>query len=105
MGAWQFSALAVSDSLEQLAVLQWYEKNMVAGVKDLGIQGETVSCCSSPEMQPPLSAMLVVIAWVHVRSLFLIQPNAFKEEEEEEAVSIKHPLKQWHLSMGISSLL
>ena len=54
---------------------------MVAGVKDLGVQGETVSR-SSPETWLALSALLVVNAWVHVHSLFLIliisRPNAFK---------------------------
>ena len=56
LGALRFSAVAVFDSLEQLAVLRWYEKNMVAGVKDLGILGETVRR-SSPETWLALSAL------------------------------------------------
>ena len=76
----RFSALAVSDSLEQLAVPRWYKKNVLADVKVLGVQGETVSR-SSPETRLALSALLVVSAWARVRSLFLIlisRPNAFK---------------------------
>ena len=79
VGAWPFSALAVSDSLKQLSVPRWYKKNMLAGVKDLGVQGETVSH-SFPEKQLALSSLLVASARAHVRLLFLIltsQHNAF----------------------------
>ena len=79
-GCTGFLAVAVIDSLEQLALPRWYEKNVLAGVKVLGVQGETVSC-SSPETRLALSALLVVSAWARVRSLFLIlisRPNAFK---------------------------
>lgn len=81
MGAVRFSALAVSDFFEELAVPRWYKKNVLADVKVLGVQGETVSR-SSPETRLALSALLVVSAWARVRSLFLIlisRPNAFKD--------------------------
>ena len=79
MGALRFSALAVFGSLEQLAVPRWYKRNVLASIKVLGVQGETVSR-SSPETRLVLSALLVVSAWARVRSLFLIliwRPNAF----------------------------
>ena len=80
VGALCFSALAVFKSLEQLAVPRWYKRNVLAGIKVLGVQGETVSR-SSPETRLALSALLVVSAWARVLSLFLIlvwRPNAFE---------------------------
>ena len=74
-------SVGVFDSLKQLAVPGWYKKNVLAGVKVLGVQGETVSR-SSPETQLALSALLVISAWVRVHSLFLIlisRPNAFNK--------------------------
>ena len=37
------SVLVVSNSPEELVMAQWYEMNVMSCVKDLGIQGETVS--------------------------------------------------------------
>ena len=79
-GSLRFSALVVFTSLEQLAVPRWYKRNVLADVKVLGVQGETVSQ-SSPEARLALSALLVVSAWARVRSLSLIliwRPNVFK---------------------------
>ena len=77
------SAVAISDSLKQSAVPRWYKRNVLAGVRVLGTQGETVSR-SSPETPFVLSALLkiVVSALAHVHSPFLIlmcilQPNAY----------------------------
>ena len=55
------SVLAVSNSPEQLVMPQWLEMNVVSCVKNLGIQGETVSL-SSPETQLSLSVLFVVSA-------------------------------------------
>ena len=66
------STLAISQfplTAVYIAVLRWYKKNVMAGVKDLGIQGETVSR-SSPETRLALNALLVVSAWAHVHLLF-----------------------------------
>ena len=41
LGALPISALAIFNSLEKLAVTQWFSKNVLAGIKVLGVLGET----------------------------------------------------------------
>jgi hypothetical protein len=65
MAVQRLSALAVSDSIEPLAVTQWHKQNMVAGVKDLSVQGKTVSQYS-PEMRQAISALLVVSTYMYM---------------------------------------
>ena len=66
-----FSAFAVLNSLKQLVVPRYYKKNVLVGVKVLGVLGETVSR-PSPETRLALNVLLVVSAWARVCSLFLI---------------------------------
>ena len=57
------SVLVVSNSPEQLVMPQWYEMNVVSCVKDLGIQGETVSPFS-PETQLSLRVVCCKVSYI-----------------------------------------
>ena len=93
----------------QLAVPRRYKKDMLAGVKVLGAQGESVSR-SSPEMRLALSALLVISAWARLRSLFLIlvlivsQPNLGVIDFRNEVVIREDKLRYCSFAHRTSSV-